>query len=206
MRGGSVTIIYSESNFRERYLDEYTGEILPPHLIREAIIDELDYFNDKVWTLSSKEEMEKIPDYILVRSRWALCNKGDAESPDVRARLVSCELNKDGKQDAFAASTPPLEGKKILFAKYAQSKDRKGKPMRLSFVDIRKAYFNGIPERAIYMMVPKELGLAPGTVARQVRCVYGTRDAGKIWEDTYTQVLEAMAFVPGASNPCTFHH
>ena len=78
--------------------------------------------------------------------------------------------------------------------------------MRLSFVDIRKAYFNGIPERAIYMMVPKELGLAPGTVARQARCVYGTRDAGKIWEDTYTQVLEAMGLVPGALNPCIFHH
>ena len=77
--------------------------------------------------------------------------------------------------------------------------------MRLSFVDICKAYFNGIPERAIYMMVPKELGLSPGTVARQVRCVYGTRDAGKIWKDTYTQVLETMGFVAGASNP-TFSH
>ena len=105
MRGGSVPIIYSEPNFRDRYLDEYTGEIHSPHLIRDAIIDELDYFNDKVCKLSSKEGMENIPDYILVGSRWVLCNKSDAESPDVRARLVSCELNKDGKQDAFASST-----------------------------------------------------------------------------------------------------
>ena len=65
--------------------------------------------------------------------------------------------------------------------------------MRLSCIDIRKA-------------VPKELRLAPGTLARQVRCVYGTRDAGKTWEDTYTQVLEAVGFVPGASNHCIFHH
>ena len=36
--------------------------------------------------------------------------------------------------------------------------------------------------------------------------MYGTRDAGMIWEDTYTQVLEAIEFVPGASNPCIFHH
>ena len=69
MRGGSVAIIYSESSFRDRYLDEYTGEILPAHLIRDAIINELDYFNDKVWKMSSREEMEKIPDYILIRSR-----------------------------------------------------------------------------------------------------------------------------------------
>ena len=74
---------------------------------------------------------------------------------------------------------PPLESKKILFAKYSQSKEKKGKPMRISFVDICKAYFNGIPERAIYMMVPKELGLNPGTMARQVRSVYDTHDAGK---------------------------
>ena len=65
------------------YLDEYTGEILPPHLMRDAIIDELDYFNEKVWKLSSKEEMEKVPDHILVRSRRVLCNKGDADTPDV---------------------------------------------------------------------------------------------------------------------------
>ena len=73
-------------------------------------------------------------------------------------------------------------------------------------MDIRKAYFNGVPERAIYMSLPKELGLHPGLVARQVRCVYGTRDAGKIWEDCYTQVLEASGFVAGASNPCIFYH
>ena len=56
------------------------------------------------------------------------------------------------------------------------------------------------------MRVPKELGLPPNTVAKQVRCVYGTRDAGKLWEDTYTMVLEAMGFRTGVSNPCIFHH
>ena len=89
------------------------------HLIRPAIEDELNYFNSKVWQLSTVEEMEKVPGYILVRSRWVLCNKGDSEAPDVRARLVSCELNQGDRNDAFSDSTPPLEGKRILFAKYA---------------------------------------------------------------------------------------
>ena len=35
--------------------------------------------------MPSKKEMEKVPGYILVQSRWVLCNKGDADSPDVRA-------------------------------------------------------------------------------------------------------------------------
>ena len=56
------------------------------------------------------------------------------------------------------------------------------------------------------MQLPKEMGLGPDVVARQVRCVYGTRDAGKIWEDTYTAVLLNMGFSVGASNPCIFEH
>ena len=92
--GGTVPIVYDRANFKDRYFDEYTGEVLAPHLIRPAIEDELNYFNSKVWQLSTIDEMEKIPGHILVRSRWVLCNKGDADSPDVRARLVSCELNK----------------------------------------------------------------------------------------------------------------
>ena len=107
-----------------------------------------------------------------------MCNKGDAETSDCRARLVSCQINKDGKVDAFATSTPPLEAQKILFAKFASSR-RKNNKLRLLFVDLKKAYFNAIPERAIYMKLPKELGLGSDLVARQVRCVDGTRDAGK---------------------------
>ena len=56
------------------------------------------------------------------------------------------------------------------------------------------------------MILPREMGLPSNIVARQIRCVYGTRDAGKLWEDCYTQVLEGLGFVPGISNPCAFHH
>ena len=52
------------------------------------------------------------------------------------------------------------------------------------------------------MRLPKEMGLPPDTVARQVRCVYGTRDAGKLWEETYTVAMESLGFKAGESNPC----
>ena len=106
MGGGARPVMYNAANFRERYTDEYTGEMLPPNLIRTAIVEELDYFNSKVWEISSVDQMAQYPDAVMVKSRWVLCNKGDADSPDVRARLVSCELNKDGRNDAFSASTP----------------------------------------------------------------------------------------------------
>lgn len=147
-----------------------------------------------------------MPDYILVRCRWVLCNKGDAEAPDVRARLVATEVNKDTKNSTpqFAASTPPLEGKKALFTKFVSTR-RKKKPLRISFVDIRKAYCNAVPEREIFMRLPPEMGLGSDVVAKQMGCVYGTRFAGRLWEDTYKGVLNHAGFVTGVSNPCVFH-
>ena len=39
-----------------------------------------------------------------------------------------------------------------------------------------------------------------------MRCVYGTRDAGAIWEDTYRDLLESIGFVSGKASPCVFHN
>ena len=111
LRGSTVPVTYQENNVREQDLDKYTGELLPEHLIRATIADELNYFNGRVWKFSSIDEMIKVPDHVLIGSRWVVCNKGDAETPGCRARLVTCEINRDGKADAFAASTPTLEAK-----------------------------------------------------------------------------------------------
>ena len=55
VNGGAMPIVYDQSNFKPRYLDEYTGEVLSPHLIRTAIEDELNYFNSKVWQICSMD-------------------------------------------------------------------------------------------------------------------------------------------------------
>ena len=94
----------------------------------------------------------------------------------------------------------------MVFARYARERTRKNLPLQLSFIDIRKAYFNGIPKRPIFMAFPKELGLPSTMVARLKRCAYGTRDAGAIWEDCYRLALEGMGFISGSASPCCFHH
>ena len=40
--GGQITITFDDRNFKPLYRDEYTNEIPPAHLIKAAIIDELD--------------------------------------------------------------------------------------------------------------------------------------------------------------------
>ena len=161
--GGYLSNAYE--NFKAMYTDEYTGEILRGHLARAATIDELDYFNEHVWQVETLEKAKQVPDYILVRSRWVMANNEDFKEPDVRARFVGCEVNKiEEKVDAFCASAPPLDAKKLFFSQFASERKRRNHPLGLSFVDVHKAYFNRRPTRNIYMQFPKELGLAPNLV------------------------------------------
>ena len=111
-----MPIQYNAENFKAQYHDEYTGELLDPKLLRAAVEDELNYFNSKVWQITTMEEALKDPEHVITRSGWVLCNKGDAESLDVRATLVACELKDGNEHDMIPASTPPLGAKRLRFA------------------------------------------------------------------------------------------
>ena len=56
------------------------------------------------------------------------------------------------------------------------------------------------------MAPPKELGLPKSLFAKQMKCVYGTGDAGMIWEETYRAALEQMGFTAGRASPCCVVH
>ena len=74
---------------KAQYLDEYTREVLPEHLVRAAIVEELEYCNKVVWELDDAKAVLGNKDSKVIRTRWVMCNKGDAAAPDVRARLVA---------------------------------------------------------------------------------------------------------------------
>ena len=139
--------MYDSSNFKTCYLNEYTSETLPMELVQAAMMEELKYFSEKtIWAAADDSEMKANTDATFVRMCWVLCNKRDEKDPDVRARLVACKTAKD-KQSQFYASTPPLEAKNCLFSRLPRERTREGKPLQLSFVDDKKAYFNGTPMR-----------------------------------------------------------
>ena len=117
-----------------------------------------------------------------------MAKKGDSKEPDARERLVGCEVNKGGeKVDAFDASTPPLEAKNITFSQFSSERDRKGRPLRISFVDIRKNDFASSEGVGPCFLPCGQIG-------------YGCRDAGHIWELCYRSVLESIGFVTGAAS------
>ena len=109
-------MLWDDSNFKAEYEDEYTGDILPQKLIKEAIIEELTYFNGCVWEVCTKDKMHKYKDPTLARSKLVLRNKGDHQEQDVRERLVALKANHKGtREEVCYASTIPLEAKKTLF-------------------------------------------------------------------------------------------
>ena len=169
------------------------------------MIDELSYFCEHVLEgVSLKEAMASGGK--LVNCRWVNCNKQDTQNPKVRGRLVAQEVNTGQAQDEFYAAAPPLEGKRVLFSRWAKEQTYEGKKLKLHFLDVRKAYFNARPVRDLYVRLPYELGMGKEVVGKLVRCMYGTRDAGALWEWTYTQCLLKMGFTQGRSNPCCVYH
>ena len=50
------------------------------------------------------------------------------------------------------------------------------------------------------------MGLGKGVVARLDKCMYGTRDAGAIWESVYCSALVKIGFTQGTASPCCFFH
>ena len=204
-QSGGRQAIALEQNLKEKYLDEYTREVLPPDLMKEAIRDELAWLNEHVWEGVPMDEVKLQPDAIVVGTRWVMCNKGDIANPDMRARLVAQEVAHE-REDSYFAAPPPLEAKRALISQMASERTRGGVPLKISLVDVRKAYFNGIPTRNLYVRLPPELGLPRTIVGKLKRCLYGTRDAGHIWEAKYGDELVKMGFIQGKASPCCFHH
>ena len=67
-------------------------------------------------------------------------NKGDQGDPEYRSRRVAMEIKRKYDEDIFAA-TPPLEAKKLLFSLAVTGTHKTTKPLKLLFVDVKRAYF-----------------------------------------------------------------
>ena len=153
-----------------------------------------------VWEVTTASAVRNRPDSKLIGGRWVLCKKGDVENPRIRARWVATEVN-TGNDVTFYAATPPLDANRLLFSKYAHQRRKRGPKLQISLCDITKAHVNATPSRDLFVRLPKEMGLPSNHVGHLLRCCYGTRDAGSLWEGAYTQIVLGMGFEQGRSSP-----
>ena len=195
--GTSRTVAAVASGIKATY-DEYTGETLPDDLVDQGKREELEFFRKKgVWRVIPRSRTRGAR---VIGTRWVCCNKGDAQNPDIRCRLVCQEVN-TYDSDKFFAATPPLEALRMILSFAAEDSRR-----QVSLVDISRAYFNAPIKRTVYVRLPPEAGFGPDMVAQLEKCLYGTRDAAQGWEATYSEAMRAIGFRRGKSSPCVFVH
>ena len=189
-----------------RYVDDLTGQPLPPDLCNKARAEELRYFEEKgVWAIRRINECLRRTGKPPITVRWVETNKGDDDNPRIRSRLVAREIRLPGEEAIFAP-TPPLESLRVVLSHAVTNmpgepqKDwRPESPNRqqILLVDISRAYFNartgdGDP---VYVDLPPELGAPEGSCGLLKRHMYGSRRAAEGWQDEYSAYLRQLGFV-----------
>ena len=129
--------------------------------------------------------------------RWVDINKGDDINPEYRSRLVAKEFKLGSIEELFAA-TPPLEAKKLLMSMATTEgigycRHGKHKPLKLDFIDVRRAFFYAPARREVYVDLPLE-DHEEGMCGMLVKAMYGTRDAPQNWEYEYADFMTGLGF------------
>ena len=114
--------------------------------------------------------------------------------------------NTEEESANFFASFPPLEAVKFLISEAMTKRvSRNNRPLKLSFIDVKKAHLCSDLLRELYVESPPEANEPPDIVWRLQRAMYGTRDAAAAWERERTKTLNSVGFKFGVSNPALLH-
>jgi hypothetical protein len=203
-----------------KFRDDLTGQPLRDELVTAARAKELEFFKTKgVWVKRVMAEARTVTGKPPISVRWVDVNKGDDESPNYRSRLVARQMKAlDRSDESFFAPTPPLEGLRTVLSLSTTTVPGKHTPcydplserrVQLSFVDIKRAYFNAKvdPDDPTYVSLPSEDPDHPTMCARLARHMYGTRGAADGWQQEYsTTLVKVLKFRQGLATPCAFYH
>ena len=124
-----------------------TGVLLDREIAIKARRVEIEFFKARgVYTKCRRE-----PWMNVITTKWLDVSQGDAESPNIRSRLVGREIVKDKRDDLFAA-TLPLENLKAVLSLCSSHQSQKD-PWRLMAVDVKRAYFYTPATRPIFFHI-----------------------------------------------------
>ena len=214
MDGGGPTIDEPapEEPWIGQYWDEISGAELDPKLVRQARLAEIEYMHKlKVYEEASEAEC-RADGCVPIPMRWIDVNKGDEAAPIIRSRAVLQEtkarsnIAADDIAATFAA-TPPLEGLRVLIslAQTGQLGKKLADRRVLGFYDVSRAHWHSPTKRKMYVRtLPEDTQVATG-IARQLKAMYGGRDAGACWDEFSGKVMQALDFTPGVFSTCVYH-
>jgi len=214
--GGLGSVVQCDDSTQEyqenvsRYWADVSGKELNPAQVKAARKEEMREFHKhqvcvkvplaQCWSRTGKKP---------IGVHWVDINKGDERNPKYRSRLVAMEFKSGKREDLFAA-TPPVAAKKLLQAlamTEGYGYDRRGQwePLKLDFIDVRRAFFHAPCRGEVYVELPEE-DAEPGMSGLLQMAMYGTRDAPQNWEYEYADFMISCGFTQGKAAPCVFFH
>ena len=126
--------------------------------------------------------------------KWIATNRGSAEAPRYRSRLVCTEVRHEGVEPIFSA-TPACQEDVFRVEDLSP----------IATADVSRAHCYADVVRDVYVRLPDEDPKAkqPGVCGNGQRLCTGAAQHGR---QHYAQVLEAGVFSRGVASPCHFFH
>ena len=185
------------------YLDGATGEALDNDLVKKAMEEELaEYDRFEVYEEVDDEKCWRHTGERPISTRWRIVNKGDRESPDIRARLIAQQVKRKGWASIFAA-TPPLWAFRALCS-IMQTKTSSRVELKMIIIDLRRAFLHSKASGETYVKPPHLKGT--DRCWRALKSIYGTLPAAQEFQDSLNAVLvKEMGMMQGECHPCLFY-
>ena len=164
--------------------------------MRAARLKALEFFHSKgVWVKVPRERSRAVTGRNPISVRWVDVNKGDDLEPNYRSRLVARQMKAlDRSGSSYFAPAPPLEALRTVLS-LAMTRCGDHQPvwdpasprrMQISFVDIKRAYFNAKVDRdaaPCFVELPNEDPDSGTLCGELLRHMYGTRSAADGWQE-----------------------
>ena len=136
--------------------DDVSGQALDASEVTRARAKDMSYIADKeVWRKIPRSAARR-NGWKVIPTRWIDINKGSAQDPCYRSRLVAKEFN-TGTQEGLFAATPPLEAVRLLLSDVATVRRTRPNEGRVVMVnDVARAFFEAPMRREVCVDLPTE--------------------------------------------------
>ena len=166
--------------------DDVKGGPLDPHEVKIARQKEIQYLWDReVHEYSTEAESRTRTGRNRAGLKWIDTNRGSAEAPHYRSRLVCTQVRHDVVEPIFSA-TPPMETLRVLLSVACQDDVFQAEdPFLISIADVSRTHFYADAVRDVYVRMPDEdpKGKQPGVCGKLRKTMYGSLDAEKRWRE-----------------------
>ncbi|CAK0896231.1 unnamed protein product [Prorocentrum cordatum] len=197
---------------RTEFYRDLTGLPLDPTLVKAARRREMDFMAQLGARVYARvEDCQRELGRRPFSARWVDIDKGDADRPDYRSRLIAQETNAQSTVagddiGAVFAVTPPLERLRLICSLAMSSDPSEGRVLR--FLGISRARPHCEIKRTVCVKLPGKdpMSQEVGTCGLLRMALYGTRDAGQVFELATAETVIGAGCDQSAFSPCVYCH